>query len=256
MNTRTNQLNYLRTPIAKDKLMLIAEREKRAIKILAVLKDHYGSTLHCLNLLDISCSTGFMAKRFGESVRLVVGMDIDRTALAVAANLDVGEHVKFVASDALKTCFYDSFFDIVVCNQMYEHVPSAEKLMKEIYRILKPDGVCYFGATNRLKIIETHYGNIPFLSYLPKKIANIVIKKLGRGDEYYETLYTEWGLKALVKNFTVTDYTKKIISNPKRFSAENLIKPGSLKQKVALMVMKYAYPFLPGYVWLLSKKTN
>ncbi len=57
--------------------------------------------------------------------------------------------------DALDTVFEDNKFHVVICNQMYEHVPDPERLMNEIFRILTPGGICYFGAINRLKIIET-----------------------------------------------------------------------------------------------------
>jgi ubiquinone/menaquinone biosynthesis C-methylase UbiE len=253
MLLKKKQINYITNKVANKKLLLIDDREKRAKKIIAVLKDHCGN-LSNLKLLDMSCSTGFMVRIFGESVEFATGMDIDKTALCVAARLEINDRVNFVASDALQTCFRDASFDIVVCNQMYEHVPSAEKMMNEIYRILKEDGVCYFGATNRLKIIETHYGNIPFLSYFPKIISNFIIKKMNRGDEYYETLYTFWGLKKLVNNFIINDYTVKIIKYPEIYSAENIITPSSLKQKIAYLISKYAYSFLPGYIWILSKK--
>ena len=93
-------------------------------------------------------------------------------------------NVDFKVMHALHTGFADNIFDVVVCNQMYEHVPDAEQLLQEIRRILVPGGVCYFGATNRLKVIETHYGRLPFLSFLPKPLANLYLRilGLGRGD--------------------------------------------------------------------------
>jgi len=31
-----------------------------------------------------------------------------------------------------------------VCNHIYEHVPDADQMMGEIYRVLRQEGFCYF----------------------------------------------------------------------------------------------------------------
>jgi ubiquinone/menaquinone biosynthesis C-methylase UbiE len=136
---------------------------------------------------------------------------------------------------------------------MYEHVPDADQLLKEIRRILVPGGVCYFGATNRLKVIETHYGRLPFLSYLPKPLANLYLRILGRGHRYYENLYTYWTLKKMCREFQVTDYTQAVVREPERYRASDALEPGSLQQRLALIVLHSAYWFFPGYIWLLTK---
>ena len=76
---------------------------------------------------------------------------------------------------------------------------------------------------------------------------------LGRGDRYYETLYTYWTLKRMCADFEVTDYPVEVVRQPGRFGAEDTLSSGSMQQKLALALLKVAYWFSPGYIWLLTK---
>lgn len=245
------QTNYTENPVAQRNMYDEAGRQAKADKILAILADYLGDT-RSLDLLDVSCSTGIISRRFATRFRHVTGIDIDEGAVEFARSL-AQSNLQFEVMDALATDFSHDTFDVVVCNQMYEHVPDADKLMREIHRILRPGGVCYFGATNRLKVIETHYGRLPFLSWLPKPAANLYLKILGRGDYYYEKLYTYWTLKRLCADFEIVDYTLEVVSDPVRFDASEMVDEGSLQQRTALTFLKYAYWLSPGYIWLLKK---
>jgi len=254
MKNKDYQFNYTENVVAKDKLYNQAEREYKTQKIIDVLSEHYGARLSHVRLLDMSCSTGFMANYMSKHAKSVVGIDIDENAIKFAQEHNSRDNLDFVVMDALHSTFAEGSFDIVICNQMYEHVPSAELLMKEIYRVLKPGGVCFFGATNRLKVIETHYGKIPFLSYLPKTLAHLYLRLLKKGTFYYENLYSYWGLKRLTENFHVIDYTIKIIESPQKYHAEDIIHIKKFPLKIVAKLCKTFYPLLPGYIWLLQKK--
>ena len=246
------QENYTENPVAKKNMYDEEGRAAKATKIVAILNDHVGD-LSQLSILDVSCSTGLMPRCFAPHFASVTGIDIDEGAVSFARKSNDLSNVEFHEMDALDTDFEDNTFDIVVCNQMYEHVPDAEQLLREIQRILVPGGVCYFGATNRLKVIETHYGRLPFLSYLPKPLANLYLKILGRGDRYYENLHTFWTLRRMCRSFNVTDYTVEVVRQPERFGAVDTLAPGSAQQKLAMSLLRFAYWFSPGYIWLLEK---
>ena len=54
----------------------------------------------------------------------------------------------------------------MVLNHIYEHVVDPDAVLREIRRVLAPDGVVYLGLANRLGVVEPHY-RLPFLSWLP-----------------------------------------------------------------------------------------
>lgn len=57
--------------------------------------------------------------------------------------------------------FDDNRFDVVVSNQVFEHVPDLAAVVEEIHRVLRPGGVLLFLFPDRSIWREGHYG-LPF----------------------------------------------------------------------------------------------
>jgi len=58
--------------------------------------------------------------------------------------------------------FADATFDVVISNQVFEHVPDLESVLSEIRRVLKPGGILLFLFPDRSIWREGHCG-VPFL---------------------------------------------------------------------------------------------
>ena len=227
-------------------------RAQKAEKMLRILRDHIGADLSRQHVLDVGCSTGTMCQILGEHFHRVTGIDIDAKAITHAREVNTSPHIKFRVGDAMQTGLPDESIDVVVCAHVYEHVPDPWRMMDEIRRILTPGGVCYFAAENRLVFREGDY-RLPFLSMLPKFLAHRYLRVTGRGDHYYETLYTYWTLRNLVRGFERIDYTRRVIADPVAFAAVDLVAPGSAKQWLALFIADTTYWLFPDYIWLLRK---
>jgi len=220
--------------------------------MISVLDEHFSDSLGQLSLLDIGCSTGILANHLSKRFEKVTGIDIDTKAIRFAKENYEKDNLHFSLEDSMNLSFSENSFDVVICAQIYEHVPDAEKLLKEIYRVLKPEGVCYFAAANRLNVMEAHY-KLPFLSIIPKPLGHFYLRLLRRGNHYYETHRTLWGLRKLISQFKPIDYTARIINDPEKFHATEMMEAGSAKQKLAQIVLKFAYFLFPTYIWLLQK---
>lgn len=227
-------------------------RGKKARTILAVLEDFLNADLKGLKLLDLGSSAGMVSHRLADRFKRVVGVDVDRGAVDFARQHFKKANLDFALADGMNLAFLDGIFDVVICNHIYEHVPDAGTLLDEISRVLRPGGVCYFGADNRLCVWEPHH-RLPFLSWLPGPVSNFYLRLSGRGRVYEEKLLSCRGLRALVTKFSIIDYTRKIIENPSLFCANYMLEAGSFRYKMANLVVRYAYPLCPGYIWLLQK---
>jgi SAM-dependent methyltransferase len=53
---------------------------------------------------------------------------------------DYNYGTKTMEMDLTDLKYSDNFFDAIICNHVLEHIPDDRKAMKEIYRVLKPDG--------------------------------------------------------------------------------------------------------------------
>lgn len=228
-------------------------RKDKAKKIIAILKDfskNSNSNPSLFSVLELGCSAGGMTHLFAKYFKKIVAVDIDIKAIEIAKSSNKDKNVLFQLSDALNLPFNDQSFDLVICNHVYEHVPSAQKMMKEIHRVLKTEGMCYFSGPNKYTFIEPHYF-LPFLSWFPKKLANYYVRLFNKSDIYYETPLSYSKLKELAFRFNIADYTLEVVKYPKRFLTsyplQNLI---SLIPKFALRIFVYN---MPSFFWILRK---
>jgi|SRR5260221_1720714 len=238
---RTYQNNYAAGRIQMyDK----KSREQKAVRITKTLSDYFGvNKIKKLKLLDIGASTGIIDAILAKSFKEVVGTDIDKDAIKFASKNFKRKNLKFKVEDAMKLSFKDNSFDIIICTHVYEHVPNPKKLFSEIERVLKPGGVCYLAAQNKLWPLEAHH-NLLFLSYLPKAVADIYIRMFTDKKEYYEHPMSYWELQTALKKFKIHEYTSKILAKPKKFGYKN--------QSIGVFSQIFKY-FTPTLFWLLEK---
>ncbi|MFV1974770.1 MAG: class I SAM-dependent methyltransferase [Candidatus Scalindua sp.] len=230
-------------------------KQPKIDKMLAILKNAGVISDERKNLvaLDVGCSKGLFTSAFANYFENVIGIDIDTHAMPMAQKENDLENVHFSYADSLNLPFRNDSIDLILCNHVYEHVPVPEKLFSEIHRVLKPDGVCYLGAASRLTLVEPHY-HLLFLSWLPKPVAHWYMRITGKGTHYYEMLRTYWGIRGLIKEFDVEDYTLRVIEHPDKYKARDMIPEGGILGKVPQFIWRLLYYFLPSYILILSKQ--
>lgn len=114
-------------------------RGMREISV-ALLGDRWGRS--GTRLLDAGCGTGGFARFALDTggVRTVAGADLASDAIALAGELVPEADLHVAALDALP--FADAGFDIVVCNDVLQHVPQddVQESLRELRRVVAPDG--------------------------------------------------------------------------------------------------------------------
>lgn len=196
---------------------------------------------------------GIISEVLGKHFKRVVGVDVDEKALLIAQKRIRAKNISFKKSDENKLPFVNNSFDAVIFNQIYEHVENPTKIIAEIHRVLKKDGVCFFGARNKFGgYYDGHY-NLPFIAWLPKSLANIYIQLFSNKSEYDINLFSFWKLKNLVKQFRVIDYTLKVIANPQKYFISDIVPNIPLLSTMYVLVARILYIFLPNYIWILTK---
>jgi len=101
-------------------------------------------------VLDLGCGAGldlyFYAKSVGSKGK-VYGLDISSEMLKKAKkNMKSVEidNVELVCGSSDHLPFKDDFFNVVASNGIYNLSPDKEKVLKEVYRVLKPGGRTVF----------------------------------------------------------------------------------------------------------------
>ena len=222
-------------------------RRQKGLKAASILKQVlHGREVQCI--LDVGCSNAVFLDAVIEELKAEfgLGIDLDNDALPKPS-----WNRATIVANALALPVSDASIDLILCNHTYEHVSDAKKLFEEIRRVLKFDGVVYFGAMNSRWPIEPHY-NLPFIHWLPKIWSRPVMKIFGYKSGYSEKPLDPLKLRKLVSDFDLHDYTLKVIAHPSRYCAEDVVRP---KFSWFLYPMaKLFYGYLPGYMWVLVKR--
>lgn len=223
-------------------------RRQKAEKIVYALTHYADRPLCSAVCLDIGCSSGVITSALTPLSNRVLGLDYDEIALQ-ARDPEIRTRVHFIRGDAMTLPFGNSTMDVIICAQVYEHVPDAERLFKEIHRVLVPGGVVFFSGPNWLFPIEPHYF-LPFLHWLPGRMADRYLRLVGKGDHYYERLQHLWNLRRLVSCFVVHDITVEVMQH---FYLPRHGKLQSICDAVPAAIWRLLLPFFPNYNWILHK---
>lgn len=98
-------------------------------------------------VLEIGVGQGTDLAQFGKSGAECYGVDITDNHLQITARnfSERGLNVVLYKADATQLPFPDGHFDCVYSFGVIHHIPEIERILEEVYRVLKPGGV-FMGA--------------------------------------------------------------------------------------------------------------
>jgi SAM-dependent methyltransferase len=157
-----------------------ASRQAKAAKIARLVESR--RPLAGARLLEIGTGGGIITARLAELVGPggeVWSVDVDDLRTTTE-----GYSFKLVEGTLLP--FADGEFDIVVSNHTIEHVGDPDDQLthlREIARVLAPDGLAYLATPTRWALVEPHF-KVPLLSWLPPGLRTRALRLTRRGSVY------------------------------------------------------------------------
>ena len=97
-------------------------------------------------ILDVGCAYGFMLQRFPDRYEKY-GIDVSAHAITEAKKRNPRSIFKISGAEN-KLPFPNNFFDVIICNDVLEHLENPGVALKNIHRILKPGGILYVNTPN------------------------------------------------------------------------------------------------------------
>ena len=102
-------------------------------------------------LLEVGCGAGIDLVRFARAGANVTGIDLSKTAIELARK-NIGHNglsaeLRVMNGESMQ--FADNTFDAVYAHGVLQYTADAEKMISEIYRVLKPGGEAITMVYNR-----------------------------------------------------------------------------------------------------------
>lgn len=245
-------MNDVHSSLSEDPRWGTKNRASKASGILQTVSHFVPKSLADTNWLDVGCGNGEIAMNIALRVKSVAAVDPEAWRCWQKYENQVG-NLKFYNNSGDNLPFLENSFDIVLCNQVYEHVANPIRLIDEIYRVLKPGGCCYFAGPNLLFPIEPHV-MLPFVHWLPRKVVIYFMKSFRATNilDAYSSDY--WTLLKWFRKFDVINAVTYIIKNPKLYNRSNFfwLTLAALPE----IILEILVCLSPGFVFILKKPIN
>ena len=159
-------------------------------------------------ILDLGCGNGDLCKKLSAKTFNVYGIDCSTEAIGNAKMRDLKSH--YSVMDASKLSFESDYFDFIIVKAVFTVIadaPTRSKIMSEIYRVLKNDGLLYIAD-----FAQTWWNS----SYYKRYIENYPLT----GEcGLFKVLNQQGGVEYLAKHFA----PKEIVDLYSDFDIETII---------------------------------
>lgn len=179
----------------------------------------YGFSLQGLRILDIGCAYGGFSIEAARKGATCYGVEISEPLYNFAMLNNKEEHYElgsceFIHVDALSANFVkkipNDFFDLIIVNDVFEHVYDTVQLLSNISRVANKNAAIYFAIPNgnelRFVAREGHSGYCGISLIDPLLWFTLAGEQQWsiyyRQFEYYKALFTYFGFS----NIDITNY--------------------------------------------------
>jgi ubiquinone/menaquinone biosynthesis C-methylase UbiE len=221
-------------------------------------------------VLDIGCGDAGVIVAFAEEGAEVAGLELDEKSLRRAAVRAEEHGVRATLAKGVAEAlpFPDASFDLVILDNVLEHVTDRAGTLREIHRVLRPGGLLYMVTPKPFSLYslwnDPHY-DLAGLVLLPRRVQIFYFERVrGGGEGTYDVgvIPTRWRLRRLLRQAGLTtvvsprelwvNYLRDRTSRPEE------VRPG-LKRRLSTLLHRSPWPFrnpLARWFWDVSIGSN
>ena len=109
-------------------------------KVCEYIRHHLNKDME---VLELACGSGQLSFSLSKHTKSWIGTDFSEQMILEAMKRGEYENLAFEIADATSLNFVDGEFDCVVIANALHIMPNPDKAMKEIYRVLKSNGILF-----------------------------------------------------------------------------------------------------------------
>jgi len=150
-------------------------------------------------ILDIGCGTGAFLSDIRKKIKNIKCYGIDISKDAISLNKD--KNISLLQADMENLPYKNNSFSAIFSLGTVEHSPNTEKILKEVYRVLKPGGRVLITVPNKISFF-----------HITKNIKML----FGKWDLGYEKSFSPRHFRKLLENAGFIQISEtKVIPHPK-----------------------------------------
>ncbi|MGD8484186.1 MAG: class I SAM-dependent methyltransferase [Thioalkalispiraceae bacterium] len=117
-----------------------------------LIRDAVGSLQDTPRILDLGCGQGHITEKIRQSLDRAEITGLDYSVSAIEYAHEHFPEIDFAVGDAYNNPYSPGYFDVVICNNLWEHVPDPLHLLSRIKRTIKPGGYLIISTPSRYRI--------------------------------------------------------------------------------------------------------
>lgn len=152
-----------------------------------LLKEALREKRSNLKILDIGCGQGYITQAIQAEFPNAEISGLDNSISAIEYAHDHFPGIDFILGDACDLPYSQEYFDAVVCNNLWEHIPNPLCLLSMIDKVLRPDGFLTMSTPSRyrlgnlMRIIRGKPVTFMSENHVTEYSVGQVIEQLGHG---------------------------------------------------------------------------
>lgn len=184
-------------PAKNNDSVVYGEHISRYLSVIDIIRDKV--------VLDIACGSGYGSQLLSQYAKSVTGIDNSKEAVSYAKNNYPSNNLTYLKDDAEKLSNIESAtMDVVVSMETIEHLRNPEQFVKQVKRVMKPEGIFIVSTPNDNEYRE---GNEFHLHEFTLVELKLLMKKYFKKSEYYyqgnalaATLFNEKEMRSEFRN--------------------------------------------------------
>jgi ubiquinone/menaquinone biosynthesis C-methylase UbiE len=178
-------------------------------------------------VLDIGSGMGGFLVAAARNAMRVVGLEpnADYCAITRLRGARYGLSPSVIRAVGETLPFPDQSFDVVLAQDILEHVRDPDATLREIRRVLRPGGVALVTVINRFAWRDPHY-HLRGINWLPRLIGETIVERIGRSkrgarftdnqrltEMYYDT-FGGFSARVAGMGFVASDMKESLLTHP------------------------------------------
>ncbi|MBX9246684.1 class I SAM-dependent methyltransferase [Actinotalea ferrariae] len=138
-------------------------------------------------VLDIASGSGYGSQLLAATAASVIGVDREERAVAYASATYGADNLEYRQGDATQIPVEDGSIDVVITFETIEHIEDYRAFMREIDRVLAPDGLAVISTPNDLEFAEGNHFHLH--EFVLDELLELVGEHFAHVEQYFQATW-------------------------------------------------------------------